>query len=113
MPNYRDDPDYRDMRESSLAGRAFVAPHVGAPHGDPVFIMPAVALTIGRTTLGKGTFQHPTVTLFGLNQPAAFCFLPTADELEMLSEAMAKEAARLRADAGKHAEDLIRRARQG
>lgn len=112
MPNYRDDPDYRDLRETA-GERVCVAPHIGAPHGVPLLIMPGHAMTLGRTTLGQGKVQHPTVTIFALGSATALVFIPTADELEAMAETMAKEAARMREAADATAADLIDRARRG
>jgi hypothetical protein len=112
MVNSRNDPDYRDMRQTD-GGRVFVAPHVAAPHGAAVLVMPAVSLTLGRTTLGNDpAAEHPTITTFALGSNAALCFIPTADELEALSEQMAKEATRMRERANAQLADVLGRAKR-
>lgn len=107
-PRYRNDPAYRDMRSSDA--RLFVAPHMGRhPGTPPCLIMPAMAMTLGKTTLGQGEDFHPTITMFALGQPAALCFLPNADELEAFAEAMVKMAATMRAEADAKLADVLAR----
>lgn len=107
-PRYRNDPAYRDMRSSE--GRLFVAPHMGQHPGmPPCLIMPAMAMTLGKTTLGKGDIFHPTITMFALGQPAALCFLPNADELEAFADAMRTMAATMRAEADALVADVLAR----
>lgn len=113
MPNYySNDPPYRDMREPD-GDRLFVARHIGQPHGLPVVMMPSHAMTLGRTTLGDNKeVEHPTVTIFALESPAALVFIPTADELEAMSEVMAAEAKRMRDRADVVAAAAIEKARK-
>jgi hypothetical protein len=104
-------PGYRDLRSSEE--RIFIAPHWGRDPGEPPRrILPAMGMALGKTSTGnQPDLFHPAITMTALSQPAALCFIPTADELESFAEAMQKMAAEMRAAADAQAAEAIQRAR--
>lgn len=106
----RDMPGGRDMRTTDE--RLYVAHHIRVEKDQaPAVVHPAKAIMFGMTKLGAGDTLHPQITLYALCQDFGLTFIPNADELAALGQAMLDHAEKMRADASAQAADLIERAR--
>lgn len=105
-------PGYRDMRDAGA--RLYVAPHIRVEKDQaPAIVYPAKAIMFGMTkTEGTGDTLHPQLTIYALAGGLGLTFLPNADELAALGQAMLDHAELMRSDAAASAAQAIERARK-
>ena len=103
-------PDFRDLRSSE--DRVYADHHMRfETMQNPALVHPCKSLMFGSITL-NGTV-HPHITLYALCGDFGLCFVPSADELEAMGQAMIDRAAKMRAEADTQASAAIERARKG